>query len=361
VLTVGAIAAWLVSYANNRRYVDEVAQRVGTVRQLVQSTPNRASPDLLPILPRWPRRAASPAPATRSRGSSAFASTRGPSSTAPRAAATSACSPTRCCRASACASKSSCARRATRPQTQYEALKTYLMLHDVQHFDPEALKSYLAADWDSQFGRSLTAEEREQLDTHLNALLAQGAAVSPLAEDKAVVEFHRSRLAAVPLPQRIYDRMRQQGLGKDFPEFTIVRAAGNNAALVFTRPSGQPLTKGVPGTLHLRRLPQGVPEGGDQRRAAARRRADLGARGDRAEERRGRSDPRRRAAPRRGAAHLPERIRLALGRVHRRHPPRADERRADAADPDRAPHLVGRQPAATADARHGARDDAALA
>ena len=51
VLTVGAIAAWLVSYANNRRYVDEVAQRVGTVRQLVQSTPNRASPDLLPILP----------------------------------------------------------------------------------------------------------------------------------------------------------------------------------------------------------------------------------------------------------------------------------------------------------------------
>ena len=59
--------------------------------------------------------------------------------------------------------------------------------------------------------------------------------MSPLAEDKALVEFHRSRLAAVPLPQRIYDRMRQQGLGKDFPEFTVVRAAGNNAALVFTR------------------------------------------------------------------------------------------------------------------------------
>jgi type VI secretion system protein ImpL len=121
------------------------------------------------------------------------------------------------------------------------------MLHDVQHFDPEALKSYLARDWDTQFGRSLTAEEREQLDTHLNALLAQGAAVSPLAEDKQLVDFHRSRLAAVPLPQRIYDRMRQQGLGKEFPEFTVVRAAGNNAALVFTRPSGQPLTRGVPG------------------------------------------------------------------------------------------------------------------
>ena len=87
--------------------------------------------------------------------------------------------------------------------------------------------------------------------------------MSPLAEDKALVDFHRARLAAVPLPQRIYDRMRQQGLGKDFPEFTVVRAAGNNAALVFTRAERPAADQGRARALHLRRLPQGLPEGGE--------------------------------------------------------------------------------------------------
>ncbi|HSC62473.1 MAG TPA: type VI secretion system membrane subunit TssM [Caldimonas sp.] len=246
-LTVGAMTAWLVSYANNRRYVDEVAQRVGAVRQLVQSTPNRASPDLLPILPALA--------ATRSLAGTSnevpwklgFRLYQGPKlDSAARGSyqrmLTDAMLPRIGLRVEEQLRQASNA-----TQTQYEALKMYLMLHDVQHFDPEALKNYLAADWDSQFGRSLTPEEREQLDAHLNALLAQGAAVSPLAEDKALVDYHRSHLAAVPLPQRIYDRMRQQGLGKEFPEFTVVRAAGNNAALVFSRPSGQPLTRGVPG------------------------------------------------------------------------------------------------------------------
>src|SRR5207249_4953125 len=49
-VSVVAIGAWTVSYLNNRRYVDDVARRVDQVRQLVQSTPNRASPDLLPIV-----------------------------------------------------------------------------------------------------------------------------------------------------------------------------------------------------------------------------------------------------------------------------------------------------------------------
>ena len=359
-LTVGAIAAWLMSYANNRRYVDEVAQRVGNVRQLVQSTPNRASPDLLPILPALA--------ATRSLAGTSdevpwklgFRLYQGPKlDSAARSSyqrmLVDAMLPRIGLRVEEQLRQASNA-----TETQYEALKTYLMLHDVQHFDPDALKSYLENDWDTLFGRSLTADERADLDAHLSALLAQGAAVSPLAEDKALIEFHRPRLAAVTLPQRIYDRMRQQGLGKDFPEFTVVRAAGNNAPLAFARASGQPLTKGVPGPLHLRRLLQGLPEGGEVGVRPARRRAGLGARGEGAAEGRGRGDPRQRAAPRPGAAHLPQRIRAALGPVHRRHPPRADQRRPHPADPDGTSPLVGRQPAAAADEGPDARDDAAI-
>ena len=348
-LTAGMIIAWLLSYANNRRYVDEVAQRVQQVRQLVQTTPNRASPDLLPIVPALE--------ATRSLAGTdqsvpwrlGFGLYQGPKlDSAARSSyqrmLVDAMLPRIGLRVEEQLRQASNA-----SETQYEALKMYLMLHDVQHFDPEALKAYLENDWDVLFGRSLTADEREQLDRHLGTLLAQGAAVSPLPEDKALIDFHRSRLAAVTLPQRIYDRMRQQGLGKDFPEFTVVRAAGNNAALAFVRASGQPLTKGHARPLHLRRLPQGLPGRGQESRAAADRRAGLGARRHRSAEGRAHRHARQRAAARRRAPHLPERVRAALGSVHQRHPPRADERRPAAADPDREPAVLGRQPAAAAD------------
>jgi len=247
VVTVGAIAAWLVSYANNRRYVDEVAQRVQQVRQLEQTTPNRASADLLPILP-------------------ALAATRslaGKSDSVPWSLGAGLYQG----RKLDSAARGSYERMlvdamlprigfrvedqlrqaSNASETQYEALKVYVMLHDVQHFDPDALKRYLANDWNLLFGRSLTEEERAQLDNHLTTLLAQGPVVSPVPEDKDLVEFHRTRLAATSLPQRIYDRMLQGGVGKDFPEFSVLKAAGNNAALVFTRPSGQPLNRGVAG------------------------------------------------------------------------------------------------------------------
>jgi type VI secretion system protein ImpL len=246
-ITVGALGAWAVSYANNRRYVDEVSQRVSQVRQLVQSTPNRASPDLLPILPALAATrglAGTGEEVPRTRGFGLF---QGPKlDSAARASyqrmLVDAMLPRIGLRVEEQLRQASNA-----SESQYEALKAYLMLHDVQHFEPEALKTYLTNDWDTQFGRSLSVEDREQLDSHLDALLAEGAAVSPLPQDQALIDFHRSRLATVTLPQRIYDRIRQRGLGKEFPEFSVVSAAGNNAALAFARPSGAPLTKGVPG------------------------------------------------------------------------------------------------------------------
>jgi type VI secretion system protein ImpL len=247
VVAVGTIAAWLVSYANNRRYVDQVAERVQQVRQLVQTTPNRASPDLLPILP-------------------ALAATRGLAGTSDSVPWNLGAGLYQGRKLDSAARGSyermlvdamlprigfrveeQLRQASNASETQYEALKIYLMLHDVQHFDPDALKSYLANDWNAQFGRSLTEEERAQLDSHLATLLAQGPVVSPVPEDKALVDFHRTRLAATSLPQRIYDRMLQSGVGKNVPEFSVARVAGNNAAIVFARTSGQPLNRGVPG------------------------------------------------------------------------------------------------------------------
>ncbi len=247
VLTVGTLSAWTLSYLHNRSYIDAVAARVAHVRQLVQETPNRASPDLQPLLPALAATrnlAGTDAKVPASLGFGLYQGNKldGAAHRAYERMLVDAVLPRLGLRV-----EEQLRLAGASPDSQYEALKAYLMLHDVQHFQSEALKNYVEADWDAQFARSLDADQRAQLSAHLEALLAQGPAVSPLPEDRTLVDFHRQRLASVSLPQRIYNRMRQGGLGSDFPEFTAVRAAGNNAALVFQRTSGAPLTKGVPG------------------------------------------------------------------------------------------------------------------
>ena len=71
------------------------------------------------------------------------------------------------------------------------------MLYDPEHFDAggaEALR-----DWPigrSTLPRDVTTEQRAALESHLDALLAEGAVVSPLPEDKALVAQTRAKLVA---------------------------------------------------------------------------------------------------------------------------------------------------------------------
>ena len=245
----GLIAAWSLSFTNNRRYVADVGARVDAVRQLVQATPNRNSPDLLPILPVLDatQQLASPnsdGEVPRTLGWGLFQGSKLDS--AARSAydrmLVDAVQPRLALRV-----EEQLRQGGDAPESQYEALKTYLMLHDAQHIDAQQIKAYVEHDWDTLLSRELTTDQRERMSRHLDALLAQGAVVAPVPEDAALVTATRSQLAGVPLPQRIYNRLRQRGFGADFPEFTVVKAAGNNAALVFARASGKPLTQGVPG------------------------------------------------------------------------------------------------------------------
>jgi type VI secretion system protein ImpL len=129
----------------------------------------------------------------------------------------------------------------------YEALKSYLMLGDRAHFDPEALKAWIRFDWERSLPRETTQEQRALLEAHLDTVLARGAVATPGGADQNLIASVRNMLARYPLANRVYSRLKRQGVGSDIPEFTIVKAAGPGAPLVFTRLSGQPLTKGVPG------------------------------------------------------------------------------------------------------------------
>ncbi|MCX9156596.1 type VI secretion system membrane subunit TssM [Niveibacterium sp. 24ML] len=129
----------------------------------------------------------------------------------------------------------------------YEALKTYLMLHQAPHFDGDALKAWIALDWERNLPTQTTSDQRGALAAYLDALFAQGPVASPVPADAALVAQARTRLLQFSLPARIYSRLKRQGVGSDIAEFTIDRAAGPSASLVFVRKSGQPLSKGVAG------------------------------------------------------------------------------------------------------------------
>ena len=129
----------------------------------------------------------------------------------------------------------------------YETLKAYLMLGDPAHFDAEALKAWISLDWDRNLPRDVSADQRAALAGHLNQLFADGPVASPVVQDSTLVARSREMLLRYTLPDRIYSRLKRQGVGAEIPDFTIERAAGPSATLVFTRKSGAPLTRGIAG------------------------------------------------------------------------------------------------------------------
>ena len=248
-LATATLAAWTISWRNNRTYVDTVAQRTDVVRRQVQETPNRANPDLLPVLDALEATrglalagdSADQVPWTLGFGLYQGRKLDGAARAAYEHMLQDAVLPRLALRVE------EQLRSPDQPESQYEALKAYLMMFDPAHFDAKSLKKHIEADWDNRLARELRPDQREALSRHLDALLAQGPMVSPLKQDQALINTARNQLAAVPLPQRVYTRLRQQGLGAEFPEFTAVKAGGSNVQLVFMRGGGEPLTRGVNG------------------------------------------------------------------------------------------------------------------
>jgi type VI secretion system protein ImpL len=131
-------------------------------------------------------------------------------------------------------------------ENAYEALKSYLMLHQPERFDAEALQAWIGVDWDANEGR-MAPEQRAQLDAHLAALLAMGPPRASLGQDDKLVASVREMLAAYPLEYRVYSRLKRQYKPGTTPDFTVAGAAGPNVAQVFERGSAEALSKGISG------------------------------------------------------------------------------------------------------------------
>ena len=251
-ITIGSISAWAISYSRNKSYVVAVQSKIPAV--VKQTGELSASGDsdvvrLLPILeavknlPYTSNVSSDSVPLSMGFGLYQGEKLTGAANSAYRRLLQDVFLP----KLSLRIEEQLRSRSNDNAESLYETLKAYLMLHNVEHFDADALQGYIEFDWDQNLPRDVTTEQRAMLGQHLATLLTHGAVASPIAADARLIAEVRASLARMPLAERIYSRLKRLGIGKDIPEFTIAGVAGPSAALVFTQASGQPLTKGVAG------------------------------------------------------------------------------------------------------------------
>jgi type VI secretion system protein ImpL len=141
--------------------------------------------------------------------------------------------------------ESSLGRGASNPELLYEALKTYIMLQNTEKMRPDQIAAWVAIDAETDVQIGLTPEERIELAEHTTALLARGGFQTAIVFNQQLVNDTRALLLRDSFPQRVYSRIKLDTLNGDLPDFRIASAGGQSAAIVFVRPSGQPLTKGI--------------------------------------------------------------------------------------------------------------------
>lgn len=251
VLGVGLLSAWVLSYARNRGYVAEVDQRAAVVKQQVADLPAKADTNVVALLPTLDAVRGVPQtealldgiPLSMTWGLYQGGKLQAGADQAYRSLLRNAFLPRIIYRIE---DRLRSIPASDLEQT-YEVLKVYLMLQDRAHLDTEYVAAAIEFDWDESLPRDVTTDQRAALGAHLRALLAQDDYSSPLPPDPLLVASARSALTRFELPQRVYSRLKREGVGAEYPDFTVVSKGGPSAPLVFQRPSGQPLTKGVPG------------------------------------------------------------------------------------------------------------------
>ncbi|MBD8204548.1 type VI secretion system membrane subunit TssM [Pseudomonas viridiflava] len=239
VVLVGTL--WLVSYNANQAYIAQVDQKVAPLGQSVQNL-SPAQRDVLAVLPllNAVRHLASDPPGW-AQGSGLYQGDmlEAESGSVYRKLLIAVFAP----------------RLVTRLEEQlqsggssdflYEGLKAYLMLADNEHYDADFIKAWIALDWDSSLPRDLPPEQRAALGKHLQALFERHPPKARL--DQRLIDDLRRQLQQLPVAQRVYDRVKRQKLPDGVPDFRISEAGGRDAALVFSRKSGKPLTEPLSG------------------------------------------------------------------------------------------------------------------
>ncbi|REG61317.1 type VI secretion system protein ImpL [Paraburkholderia sp. BL6669N2] len=129
----------------------------------------------------------------------------------------------------------------------YDALRVYLMLYDKARFHSTDVKAWVLDDWAKNDSASIFGGRASMIE-HVEQLFSGERIVqSPLIRNDGLILQARAFLDGSNATQRLYERAKAD-MQKEAPdEFTLLRAVGPQAGTVFTRASGAPLSRGVPG------------------------------------------------------------------------------------------------------------------
>ena len=131
------------------------------------------------------------------------------------------------------------------PDFLYQATRVYLMLGGAGPLDRALVRNWETLDWNTRFAGALNQSLRERLARHLDALLAEP--LPAIALDDEMVSAARVAFSRVPVAERVYSRIKSDASGDAVPDWTPAQALGAAGLPLFTRPSGKPLTEGIPG------------------------------------------------------------------------------------------------------------------
>ncbi|TDR32128.1 type VI secretion system membrane subunit TssM [Hydromonas duriensis] len=129
----------------------------------------------------------------------------------------------------------------------YNALRVYLMLHDKEHFKANDVRDWVLNDLKEQdssasFGGKVSVVEHIQ-----NMFDDKRIIQSQQTPDQNLINQVRQYLSATTSIQRLYERAKADMKQEAPADFTLTKAVGPQAAIVFSRKSGEPLDKGVSG------------------------------------------------------------------------------------------------------------------
>ncbi|PHM53247.1 hypothetical protein Xhom_04142 [Xenorhabdus hominickii] len=133
-------------------------------------------------------------------------------------------------------------------ETTYDTLKAYQMLYQPRYYDGKFLHSWLMQYLKTNSGVDTTQTQLQQIDDHLSQLLDNHVVASPFIRDDYLVEQKQALISKMSPAQRAYNHLKHTLL--DDPNLTPVSLdslAGPEAGLAFSRISGAPITKGIPG------------------------------------------------------------------------------------------------------------------
>ncbi|MDX1668973.1 MAG: type VI secretion system membrane subunit TssM, partial [Limnobacter sp.] len=126
----------------------------------------------------------------------------------------------------------------------YEALKTYLMLHNPENRDIQALKQWILQDWSSRQLAHLNPIQQQEALNHLEAVLSlpDWPSLAPMQQELIIKS--RQILGRIPIEQRIYNRLKRIHALRQPGRFDVLSSAGADLTGIFERAGGQSLSQG---------------------------------------------------------------------------------------------------------------------